>query len=141
LAQAFTALGFIGAVAFIDVSLAALIFYFHVFLVAVVGHFRGDVRLNRKLLSCIAAAILGLALVLGVTLQSLDVVGFGLSLLGMVAATLMIFSVGKTSRAVGPIPANFHMTLWASIFFVIIVVITPMTESIDGMILPASTKG
>jgi drug/metabolite transporter (DMT)-like permease len=141
LAQAFTALGFLGAVAFIDVSLAALIFYFHIFLVAVVGHFRGDVRLNRKLLSYIAAAVLGLALVLGVTLKSLNVMGLGLSLLGMAAVTVMIFTVGRTSREVGPIAANFHMTLWASIFFVLVVVIAPMTDSIDGMVLPTSAKG
>lgn len=141
LTQAFTALGFLGAVAFIDVSLAALIFYFHIFLVAVVGHFRGDVRLNRRLLSCIAVAVLGLALVLGVTLQSLNVMGLGLSLLGMAAVTVMIFAVGRTSREIGPIAANFHMTLWASFFFVIAALFGPATGMIEGMVLPASVKG
>ena len=141
LAQAFTALGFLGAVAYIDVSLAALVFYFHVFLVAIVGHFRGDVRLNGKLLSCIAAAIAGLALVLGVTVKSLDVLGLGLSLLGMVAATAMIFAVGRMSRQIGPIPANFHMTLWAAVIFVLLAAAAAMTPSVDGMILPSSAKG
>ena len=60
LALLFTSIGFMGAVAYIDVSLAALIFYFHPFLVAVVGHYRGDLRLSLVRVLLIGVALLGL---------------------------------------------------------------------------------
>jgi drug/metabolite transporter (DMT)-like permease len=141
LAQVLTALGFLGAVAFIDVSLAALIFYFHPFLVAVVGHFRGDMAMSPIRTVCIGTAITGLALVFGVTFTTLSPLGIGLSLVGMIAITVLIFVVADVSKAVGPIPANFYMTLWSSLYLLPIVVVGPWLGWVDEMALPTSSKG
>jgi drug/metabolite transporter (DMT)-like permease len=141
LAQVMTALGFLGAVAFIDVSLAAMIFYVHPFLIAVVGHFRGDVAMSPVRMVYIASAIAGLAIVLGVTVTTLDPIGVGLSLVGMVAITVLIFVVADVSKAVGPIPANFYMTLWSSLYLLPIVVLGPALGWLDGMSLPGSAAG
>ncbi|HSM41660.1 MAG TPA: EamA family transporter, partial [Afifellaceae bacterium] len=102
MAQVLTALGFLGAVAYIDVSLAALIFYFHPFLVAIVGHFRGDMEMSALRLAYLGAAVCGLSLVFGVTYTTISTVGLGLSVLGMIAITVLIFTVADVSKAVGP---------------------------------------
>jgi len=141
LAQVLTALGFLGAVAFIDVSLAALIFYFHPFLVAAVGHFRGDMAMSPIRIACIAAAIAGLALVFGVTFTTLNTVGIGLSLIGMIAITVLIFVVGDVAKAVGPISANFYMMLWSSFYLLLVVIVGPAAGWVDEMSLPTSSSG
>jgi drug/metabolite transporter (DMT)-like permease len=141
LAQVLTALGFLGAVAFIDVSLAALIFYVHPFLIAIVGHFRGDMAMSTVRMACIAVAIAGLALVFGVTFTTLDPVGVGLSFLGMVAITVLIFVVADVSKAVGPIAANVYMTLWSSLYLLPVLLLGPALGWADGMALPGSATG
>jgi len=141
LAQVLTTIGFIGAVAFIDVSMAALIFYFHPFLVAVIGHFRGDLRLTPALIAWIAAAIAGLALVFGVTFTSLSAAGIGLSIVGMIAITILIFVVADVSSAVGPIRANFYMTTWSSIYVLLFALLGSGTGLVDEMLFPLSIHG
>jgi drug/metabolite transporter (DMT)-like permease len=140
-AQVLTALGFLGAVAFIDVSLAALIFYFHPFLIAAVGHFRGDMAMSPGRMLSIAGAIAGLALVFGVTFATLNVVGVALSLLGMVAITVLIFAVAGLSKAVGPIPANFYMTLWSTLYLLVIVIFGPLSGLLNEMSMPTTSRG
>lgn len=140
-AQAFTSVGFLGAVAYIDVSLAALIVYFHPFVVAAVGHFRGDVNLTPVLIAYIGTTIVGLALVFGVSFESLNFAGISLSLIGMVAVTVLILTVAHSSQSIGPIVANFNMTAWASMYFLLIVLIEPQTGFIEPMVYPSSVKG
>ena len=133
--------GFMGAVAFIDVSLTVMIFYLHTFLVAVVGHFRGDVILNLRLISLIALALVGLGLVLGVTLDTLNPAGVGLSIVGMVGAAFMIVLVAEQARTVGPIAANFIMSGWASIYLLIAIVFGPMLGLFGGIVFPQTLFG
>lgn len=141
IAQALTSIGFIGAVAYIDVSLAALIFYLHTFLIAIVGHFRGHTKLGPRLFLCIAAAIGGVALVLGVTADTIDLVGLGLAFLGMGAVTVMVLALGDMSQRIGPIPANLYMTLWAALIFIVIVLVAPVTDAVDPAIWPKTALG
>jgi len=141
LAQVLTAVGFLGAVAYIDVSLAALIFYFHPFLVAIVGHFRGDMAMSPLRLGCIAAAIAGLGMVFGVTFASLNAVGIALSLLGMAAITLLIFVVADVSKSIGPVAANFYMTLWAAFYLLAVAIFGPLSGWMAPMALPTSVAG
>jgi drug/metabolite transporter (DMT)-like permease len=140
-AQALTTLGFLGAVAFIDVSLAALIFYFHPFVIAVAGHFRGDVKLTPILMLLIGIAIVGIALVLGISFDRLDPLGIALSVLGMASVTVLVFTVSGHSKQIGPIAANFNMTAWASIYFMLIALLGPKVGIVDNMIVPVSIKG
>ena len=141
MAQVLTALGFLGAVAYIDVSLAALIFYFHPFLVAIVGHFRGDMEMSALRLAYLGAAVCGLSLVFGVTYTTISTVGLGLSVLGMIAITVLIFTVADVSKAVGPIPANFYLTLWSSIYLLVVAVSGPLGGWVDEVALPVSLTG
>lgn len=140
-AQVLTALGFLGAVAFIDVTLAALIFYLHPFLIAAIGHLRGEARMTPVQFACIAAAIAGLGLVLGVRFSSLDPVGLGLSILGMLAITLLIFSVADVSKAIGPVRANFQMTLWSSLYLAAIIAAASVLGWSEAIALPVSVTG
>lgn len=141
LALLFTSIGFMGAVAYIDVSLAALIFYFHPFLVAVVGHFRGDLRLNLARVLLILVALAGIGLVFGMTVQTPNPVGIGLSLLGMFGALVVVLMVAEQAQRIGPVAANMLMTVWAAIYLLAVVFFAPLTGLIDAMIMPISLKG
>ena len=78
-AHALAVLGIMGAVAYIDVSLAILIVFLHPFLIAIVEHFRGESRLTPALVARIAVAVVGLGLALAVKLDALDPLGVGLA--------------------------------------------------------------
>ena len=136
-----TSVGFMGSVAFIDVSLAAMIFYLHPFLVALAGHFRGELRLQTGHYAMICLAIGGLVLVLGVTLETLNSIGIGLSLLGMASAAALILLVAGQAREIGPIAANYYMSLWAAIYLLIAATIGPATGLIGAMTLPLTPTG
>ena len=133
--------GFMGAVAFIDVSLTVMIFYLHTFLVAVVGHFRGDVNLNLRLISLIVLALFGLGLVLGVTLDTLNPTGVSLSIIGMVGAAFMIVLVADQAKVVGPIAANFIMSAWALVYLMCAMVVGPIIGVLGGIVFPETLFG
>ena len=133
--------GFMGAVAFIDVSLTVMIFYLHTFLVAVVGHFRGDVNLDVRLVSLIFLALAGLGLVLGVTLETLNPAGVTLSIIGMVGAAFMIVLVADQAQSVGPIAANFIMSVWALAYLLVAIVVGPLLGLIDNIVFPQTLFG
>ncbi len=141
MAQVATALGLLGAVAYIDVSLAALIFYLHPFLIAVVGHVRGDTPMKAAGYLAILAALGGLALVLGLDLASIDSAGVVLSIVGMVAITFLVFAVAGVSKYIGPVAANYYMTLWSS-FYLLVLLTAAATMGWDDVIsLPNSIGG
>ena len=140
-AQVLTSIGFLGAVAYIDVSLAALIFYFHPFVVALIGHYHGDSRLTPLLISYIAVAIAGLALVFGVSFESLNFIGISLSLIGMAAVTVMILTVSRSSKDIGPVSANLNMTVWGVIYLLVIILIGPRLGFDIPLIYPESSIG
>lgn len=140
-AQAFGALGIMGAVAYIDISLAILIVFLHPFLIAIVAHFRGESRLTALTASCIAVALLGLALALAVSFDRLNTTGIGLALLGAAAATVMVLTIFHATKQVGAIAANFYMTVWASLYLVLAAILGPALGLIDAMAFPLSSKG
>lgn len=106
-AYALASLGIMGAVAYIDVSLAILIVFLHPFFIAIVEHFRGGSRLTPVLVACIAVALVGLGLALAVRLDSLDTRGIGLAMTGAVAATAMVLLIVRVTKQVGPSPPTF----------------------------------
>jgi len=139
--HALLVLGMMGSVAYIDVSLAILIVFIHPFFIAIVEHYRGSNQLTMVFVLCGVVTLLGLALALAVNLESLDPVGIGLAMLGAFAATVMVIMVVESSRQIGAVTANFYMTFWASIYFIVIAVIGPSTGLIDPMVFPVSIKG
>lgn len=97
--------------------------------------------MNAAKFLCIGAAIGGLALVFGVRFGSIDGIGVALSVLGMVAITLLVFSVADVSKSVGPVAANFYMTLWSSLYLLIVLLIGPALGWSDAIALPNSITG
>ncbi len=140
-AQALSSIGMLGAVAYIDVSLAILIIFIHPVLIAVVGHFTGENRLTVPLVVCIAFAMAGLILVLTVDFANLNPIGIGLALLGAIALTFLVFLVVSASRQVGPAAANFYMTAWASLCFIVVATIGPALGLIDAAAVPETLRG
>ncbi len=113
--------GFMGSVAFIDVSLAILIFYLHPIFIGIYGHFAGSHRLNRGQIVAAFAAMLGLALALAVDFDRLNPVGLGLAFMGAVGATVMILVNSRTTVEIGSIRANLQMTVFAGILMALVV--------------------
>jgi drug/metabolite transporter (DMT)-like permease len=140
-AHALAAVGIMGAVAYIDVSLAILIVFLHPFFIAIVEHFRGRSRLTPALVACIAVAVVGLGLALAVKLDALDPTGIALALTGAVAATAMVLFIVRATKQVGAVTANFYMTVWASLYFILVAIFGPALGLIDSMAFPVSLKG
>ncbi len=140
-AQALASLGMMGAVAYIDVSLAILIIFIHPVLIAVACHLKGESRLTIPVVICIAVAMAGLALVLTVDVDHLNPIGIGLALLAAVALTFLVFLVVTASKKVGPAAANFYMTAWASLYFIVIAAIGPPLGLIDAIAVPETLRG
>ena len=107
--------GNIAAVQYISVGLAALLFYTYPPMVAV-GYalwFRDRVPLPKAVLLGVAFA--GLALMLGVSLESADIRGMGLSLFAAVATAWNAIWIARSMRGVDPLALTFYMTVVAAV--------------------------
>jgi len=109
--QAVAVYGFLGAVALVPVGIAVLIFFAHPFLIAAVFHFRGTERLTARKAGLMAAALAGLALVLGADLRGIAPTGIALAALSAVAVTGMILSIGRAQRHASSTQVNLYATL------------------------------
>lgn len=116
--------GFMGSVAFIDVSLAILIFYLHPIFIGIYGHVAGTHRLNRGQIAAAFVAIFGLALALAVDFDRLDPVGLGLAFMGAVGATVMVLANARTTIEIGAVRANLQMTVFAGILTALVIPLT-----------------
>ncbi len=135
------AVGILGSIVYIDISLASVIIFLYPFIVAVVNHQRGTTRLGLSTIALMGLATLGLALALGVSFGTLHPMGIFLSALGAVAIAIMILGVSDISTKVGPLQANLHMVIWAAIYFAILAVLLPLTGWFDPLIYPQSLTG
>ena len=79
LSFAATAGGGMGSVAFIDVSLASIIIFLYPLFVALVNHLRGVEPVAQRDWFLIGLTLAGLAMALGVSLDSLNATGVGLA--------------------------------------------------------------
>ena len=113
--------GFMGSVAYIDVSLAILIFYLHPVFIGIYGHFAGTHRFHRVQVAGATVAILGLALALAVDFDRLDPLGLGLAFMGAIGATVMILVNSRTTIEIGVIRANLQMTVFAGVLTALVV--------------------
>jgi DME family drug/metabolite transporter len=127
--------GNIGAVKFIPVGVAALLFFVYPPLVAVF-----TAILDRRwpgLLRIIAflIAFAGLAVMLGVGFESLDPIGVALGLGAGTAAGIQITWTSRVMKGRDPLVVMFHMALTAA------VALSVAVPSITGITLPATTLG
>lgn len=140
-AQAFNSLGIIGALAFIDVSITVLIFSCFPFLIAIVEHYRGRSKITLFVTGCITSALIGLSMTLGVSLDDLNSTGLVLAVVALISVTFMVLIVSQSVMQIGAIPANFYMSAWASLYFVIFAIAAPFTGMVDAASYPESTTG
>lgn len=127
--------GFMASVAYIDVSLAILIFYLHPVFIGIYGHIAGHHRLNRGQITAATIAMIGLTLALAVDLTRLDLRGVGFAFMGAIGATVMTLTNAKAVMHVGTLRANLQMTVMAGILMVLVL------PFLGELVLPATGLG
>ena len=61
--------------------------------------------------------------------------------MGAFSMAALVITVSKASENIGPVTANFFMTGWTSIYFLLIVWLGPETGWIEAASYPESTRG
>ena len=135
------AVGSLGSILYIDISLASIILFMYPFPVAVAAHFRGETPLTRSVLILMLLASLGMTLVLGVSFSSLDLRGVALATLGMISFSVMIVSMGELTKEVGAPYSNLLMTIWSMMIFALVAVIGPRMGLVAEIALPQTMSG
>lgn len=137
----FAAGGGMGSVAYIDVSLSSILVFTFPLIVAGANHFNGKAPLTPLSAALIGLAFVGLTLTIGADLQSLNATGVVLALAASCGIAVMVLATTETSKAIGAIRANLHMTIWAGVYFLLLAFIGPMTGLMNPMIFPETTIG
>lgn len=118
-----TSLGFYGAIAYIEISLAILIIFTHPLVIAVILHLRGDTRLTARQALSGLAAFGGLALALSVDFSNLVPLGVGLAAMGSLGATAMVLLNAQVVQRVGSLLSNFYMTVTSLVILTLALVL------------------
>lgn len=139
--QSLTSIGVMGSVAYIDVSLAMVIVFCFPFWVSIFNHYSGSTKLTLIILLCFTSALIGLGFVLGVNLGGLNVTGISLAVLGMFSMAIMVVIVSDSSKKIGPVTANFFMTGWTAVYFLIIAIFAPKLGLLENAIYPNTDLG
>ena len=129
------AYGYLGAVQYIPVSLAVLVFYTYPLLTGLAARLFEREALGPSRLAALAAGLLGVALAVGVTLRGLDARGLGLAVLGAVGLAATIILSQRTMRAAGTLGVTFYVNLVAALAYVAIGLLR------GGFALPSTPAG
>ncbi|MBT5110091.1 MAG: DMT family transporter [Rhodospirillaceae bacterium] len=127
--------GNIGAVNYIPVGLAALLFFIYPPLVAIIMAAWDHERLGAVKITALATSFLGLAVMLGVDLDALDWRGVAIGLTAGVACALNASWIGRKMQGVDPFVMTFHMTVVASVILIVACAFT------GGVTLPVTQMG
>jgi drug/metabolite transporter (DMT)-like permease len=111
--------GYLSAVAFIPVSLAALIFFTFPLMVAALSRRVGGRRLSRAEAGFYPLAFLGLALALGPSLGTLDWRGIALALFGAAGSAAIFLASGPAVARLGLMRSAFHSNLYGGAMIVL----------------------
>lgn len=107
--------GYLGAVNYLPVNQVILIYFIHPLLVGLLAMWLGQERLTVVSIGALAAALVGLGLVIGFSVENLDFIGIVLAVTAMVVTAIVIVA---NSRAVAEAPAVsvcFFMMLSAAV--------------------------
>lgn len=112
--------GNIGAIEFIPVGLASLLFFsFPVMIAVLVMLFRIE-HVSVPKLFAVALAFIGVAVMLGVSVGSVDGRGTSLSLMGAMATAVNAILVAYYFRTTNVFVMTFHFSIWALVFLVVL---------------------
>ena len=114
---AMVSLGYQGAVAFIPVSLAALVFYSFPLLVGLIAVVAGRDRMTATKAIALLAAFLGLALALGPGFALLDWRGIALALLAAVGMSFTLAFGGEATRRADALVMSVYTNVWMLLAF------------------------
>lgn len=112
--------GNIGAVEFISVGLAALLFFtFPVIIAILVMVFRIE-SVSLAKMAAVFAAFVGVAVMLGVSLGNVDGRGTALSLMGAMATAINAILVGRFFREINVFVVTLYFSLFAFVFLLLL---------------------
>jgi drug/metabolite transporter (DMT)-like permease len=109
--------GFLGAVAYIPVSLTALILYTYPLMVAVLATLTGRERMTAVKLAALLGAFAGLGLALGPPLADLDPRGLALAFGAAISICIAVTYGGQALAGHDTLVMNFYTNLWAMLVF------------------------
>ena len=106
--------GYLGAVNYLAVSLVILIYFIHPLLVGFIVMLLGEERLTLISVGALAAALAGLGLVIGFSLDNLNLTGVGLATLAMTVTAIVIVGNARAMRKAPALSVGFYMMLSAA---------------------------
>jgi drug/metabolite transporter (DMT)-like permease len=110
--QLLTSFGYVASVAYIPVSLSAIIFYTAPIIVGVLAAATGREPMTLVKAVALIAAFVGLALSLGPSFTALDPLGIGLAAAAAMSLALVILLGGIVIRRTEAILLTFWMNVW-----------------------------
>lgn len=96
--------GFLGAVAYIPVNTAILIFFIHPLLVGIVSGWLGDEIISARMIGSLTAAFFGLGLAIGFSFGNLNLTGILLASSATIVGVFVIIGNGRAAKQAGAWP-------------------------------------
>jgi len=127
--------GYLGAVAYIPVSLAALIFYTFPFYVAILASLTGREPMTRTKAAALVVAFTGLVLALGPSFDELNWRGIACALAGALAMGTTVTFGGPIMRQNDPLVVNVCTNAWMALG------LGAYMAAADGIALPTTGLG
>jgi drug/metabolite transporter (DMT)-like permease len=106
--------GYLGAVAFIPVNLAILINFTHPLFVGLVVAALGDEPISIRMITALTAAVAGLGLAIGVSIDALNIAGISLAVLSTIMCVVVIIGNGRALKQASALAVVFYMMVSAA---------------------------
>lgn len=129
------AYGYLGAVQYIPVSLAVLIFYTYPLLTGLAAWLVDGEQLSTSKIAALGCGMIGVALAVEVSFKGLDLLGLGLAAIGSIGLAATIVTSQHAMRASGTLAVTFYINLVAAIAYL------ALGASTGSFTMPATTLG
>lgn len=107
--------GYLGAVAYIPVNLAILIYFIHPLLIGITVRLIGHEAVSWPRIAALFLALAGLGVAIGAKWTHLNAAGLGLGFVSALACTVMIIGNSITMRSADSLAVTFWMVLSAAV--------------------------